>query len=276
MPSKAAANHKKLLSRKPVKGSAPEGPVLCGAGAGAACEGVGGAGVGVWVAGGGGATVGSCTVHTEQVPSDEVTVLTISVVPAGRLVATVTTNGTVIEPGPATVTSWVQGLLAWLLGLHLQPAPVEVVLAGTVSVRVVVPGLPPELVTVRWYTSTSFGPTCVVGPAGVPFTENRVFTVSNAATVGVLTVHDEQLPVDEVTVLTIVAVPAGRVAATVTSNGTVIEPGPATVTSWVQGLPAWLLGLHLQPAPVKVVLAGTFSVSVVDASVPPPLVTVRW
>src|SRR6516162_2076210 len=104
MPSKAAANHNKLLSRKPVKGSAPEGPVLCEAVAGAACAGVGGAGVGgaevgVWVAGGGGggggATVGSCTVHTEQVPSDEVTVLTISVVPAGRLVATVTTNGTV-------------------------------------------------------------------------------------------------------------------------------------------------------------------------------------
>jgi hypothetical protein len=46
-------------------------------------------------------------VHTEQVPSDEVTVLTISV-PAGRLAATVTVNGTVIEPGPATVSSWVQ------------------------------------------------------------------------------------------------------------------------------------------------------------------------
>jgi hypothetical protein len=44
MPSKAAANHKKLFSRKPVKGSAPEGPALSGAGVGAAWEGVGGAG----------------------------------------------------------------------------------------------------------------------------------------------------------------------------------------------------------------------------------------
>jgi len=89
-------------------------------------------------------------------------------------------------------------------------------------------------------------------------------------------VHSEQVPSDEVAVLTIAVVPAARLAATVTAKMTVIEPGPATVSSSVQGLPAWLLGLHFQPAPVKVVLAGTVSVSVVDPSVPPPLVTVRW
>lgn len=166
MPSKAAASHKKLVSRKPVKGSAPKGSVRRGAGAGAACADggrAGGGGAEVPVAGGGraevgateieggaGATAGSRTVHSEQVPSDEVAVLTIAVVPAARLAATVTAKMTVIEPGPATVSSSVQGLPAWLLGLHFQPAPVKVVLAGTVSVSVVDPSVPPPLVTVRW------------------------------------------------------------------------------------------------------------------------------
>jgi hypothetical protein len=110
-------------------------------------------------------------VHAEQVPTDEVTVLTISVVPDGRLLATVTVKGIVIEPGPPTVTSWVQGLPARLLGLHVQPDPVKVVLVGTVSVSVVDASVPPPSVTVRWYTSTSPGPTWVVGPTGVPLTE---------------------------------------------------------------------------------------------------------
>jgi hypothetical protein len=161
------------------------------------------------------------------------------------------------------------------LGLHVQPAPVKVVLAGTVSVSVVEVGLPPESVTVRWYTSTSLGPTWVVGPAGVPLSENRVFTVSSTATVGVVTAHDEQVPVDEVTVLTIVVVAGGRVAATVTSNGTVVELLAATVTSWMHVPSAASLGVQVQPVPVKVVLAGTVSVRVVVPGVPPPLVTVR-
>jgi hypothetical protein len=99
-------------------------------------------------------------------------------------------------------------------------------------------------------------------------------TASNAAAVGVVTVHDEQIPVDEVTVLTIVAVPAGKVALTVTSNGTVAELLAATVTARVQVLPAESSGVQVHPVPVKVVLVGTFSVSVVDPALPPPSVTV--
>jgi hypothetical protein len=220
------------------------------------------------------ATVGLVTVHDEQVPTDEVTVLTIVAVPAGKVAPTVTSNGTVVELFAATVTTSVQVLPAASLGVQVQPVPVKVVLAGTVSVSVVVPGVPPPLVTVMSYPSTSFGPTCVVGPAGVPFTENRVLTASNAAAVGVVTVHDEQIPVDEVTVLTIVAVPAGKVAATVTSNGTVAEPMAATVTCWIHVAPAASLGVQVQPVPVKVVFAGTSSLSVVDPGVPPLLRTV--
>ena len=116
----------------------------------------------------------------------------------------------------------------------------------------------------------------LIALTGVPWTSAKLFTASSYATVGLVTVLDEHVPFDEVTLLAMMVVPAGRLAATVTVNSTVVEPGPATVTSWVQGLPAWLFGLHLQAAPVKVVWAGTVSVSVVEASVPPPLVTVRW
>ena len=104
-------------------------------------------------------------------------------------------------------------------------------------------------------------------------TENRVFTVSSVATVGVVTVHDEQVPVDEATVFTIVAVPAGTDAATVTVNGTDAALLAATVTTWVQVLPAAPSGVQVQPPPVKVVLAGTFSVRVVAPGLPPELVT---
>jgi hypothetical protein len=201
------------------------------------------------------------------------TVLTISVEPAGRLVATVTVNSTVIEPGPATVTSCVQELPAWLLG-HLQAAPVKVVLAGTVSVSVVDASVPPPLVTVRWYTSTSFGPTRVVGPAGTPLIENRVFIVSSDATVGVVTSHRKQAAIDEVTELPMLLVPTGKLAATVTVNDTVVALTPATSTVWTQELPALLSGPHVQPVPVKVVLAGTISVGVVVPGLPPVLVTV--
>jgi len=214
------------------------------------------------------------TVHDEQVPVDEVALLTIVVVPAGKVGATVTSNGTVVELSAAAVTSSVQVLPAESSGAQVQPVPVNVVLAGTVSVSVVEAGLPPVSMTVRWYTSTSFGPTSVLGPAGVPLTENRVFIVSNAATVGVVTVHDEQVPVDEVTELAISVTPVGTVAATVTSNGTVVELSAATVTSSVQVLPAEPSGVQVQPVPVKVVLAGTVSVRVVVPGVPPPLVTV--
>ena len=43
-------------------------------------------------------------------------------------------------------------------------------------------------------------------------TENRVLTVSSTATVGVLTVHDEQVPVDEVNELPMLPVPTGKLA----------------------------------------------------------------
>jgi hypothetical protein len=69
------------------------------------------------------------------------------VVPAGRLAATVTVNTTGTVAPPGTVTSWEQVLPAFSLGVQVQPVPVKVVLAGTFSVRVVVPGLPPELVS---------------------------------------------------------------------------------------------------------------------------------
>jgi len=222
------------------------------------------------------AAVGVVTVHDEQIPVDEVTVLIIVAVPAGKVAATVTWNGTVVELLAATVTSWVHVLPAASLGVQVQPVPVKVVLAGTFSVRVVDPALPPRSVTVRLYTSVSFGPTVAVGPAGALLTENRVLTTSRTATVGVVTVHDEQVPVDEVTVLTIVAVLAGKVAATVTSNGTVVELLAATVTTCIQVLPAASLGRQVQPVPVRVVLAGTDSVSVVEVGLPPESVTVRW
>jgi hypothetical protein len=101
-------------------------------------------------------------------------------------------------------------------------------------------------------------------------TENRVFTVSSVGSVGVLTVHREQVPVDEVMVLTMLEAPTGRLAPTVTSNDTVAELLPATVTSWAQVLPA-PLALHVQPsvAGPKVVLGGTVSISVVVPGLPP-------
>jgi hypothetical protein len=97
--------------------------------------------------------MGFVTVHVEQVPVAEVTVFAMCKVPAGSGLATVTVNDTVSADEGPTVTPLVQRLPAELLGVQDQPsvvAPVNVVLAGTVSDRVVDPGLPPPLVTVMW------------------------------------------------------------------------------------------------------------------------------
>ncbi len=98
----------------------------------------------------------------------------------------------------------------------------------------------------------------------------RVFTVASAGSVGVVTVHEVQVPVELATVLATVVVPAGN-APTVTVNGTLTLAPAATVTVWVQVVPAQV---HPSPVPVYVVCAGTISVSTVVAGDPPVLVTV--
>jgi len=112
----------------------------------------------------------------------------------------------------------------------------------------------------------------VVVPAGV-VTDAKLLTASNAATVGVVTVHDEQVPVDDLTVLPMVVVPPGKLADTVTVNGTGTVAPAATVRFWVQVLPAAVSGVQVQPVPLKVVWAGTVSVRVVAPGLPPSLVT---
>jgi hypothetical protein len=95
--------------------------------------------------------------------------------------------------------------------------------------------------------------------------------------VGVSTEHDEHVPVDEVTVLAMAAVPDGSGAATVTEKAAVAEEPDATLIASVQEVPTAEPVGQDQPstaAPVKVVWAGTVSVNVVVPELPPPLVTV--
>jgi hypothetical protein len=97
------------------------------------------------------AAVGVVTTQVEQVPADEVTVLVIATTPAGSGLATVSVNGTVTEVPAGTATAWLHELPAAEPVAQDQPSaanPVKVVSAGTVSDRVVDPGLPPPLVTV--------------------------------------------------------------------------------------------------------------------------------
>jgi hypothetical protein len=119
----------------------------------------------------------------------------------------------------------------------------------------------------------------VEGVAVIPFTVARVLSVTKAATIGLVTVQDEQVPVDDATVLAIARAPAGRAAATVTANDTVAEEPAATGTTSVQEMPAAEPVGQDQPSvagPVKVVLTGTVSVNVVVPALPPPLVMVTW
>src|SRR5436190_24123163 len=65
-----------------------------------------------------------------------VTVLVMVVTPAGTELAIVNTKGVeLLLPAAKPPMLLVQRLLALLSGLQLQPAPLKVVLAGTVSVR---------------------------------------------------------------------------------------------------------------------------------------------
>src|SRR5262249_56608357 len=109
--------------------------------------------------------VGLLAVHwgsgSWQVPTEEVTTLLTWVVLGGSGVATVTVKWTTTEVGSValfagpTVTAWVQGVPAGEAGALVQvgpqpslPGPVEVVLAGTSSLRGVVAAVPPWVSTV--------------------------------------------------------------------------------------------------------------------------------
>jgi hypothetical protein len=123
------------------------------------------------------------------------------------------------------------------------------------------------------------GVTWVAEVAGLPFTVARVFTASRFAAVGLVTVHNEHVPADVVTVLAMARAPAGMGLATVTVNDTVAEEPAATATASVQEMPAAEPVGQDQPslaAPVKVVLAGTVSVNMAVPALVPPLVTVTW
>jgi hypothetical protein len=162
-----------------------------------------------------------------------VTVFVMSVVPAGTGFATVTVNVVeLLAPPPASVPTFrVHTLPAGAFGTQLQPVPVYVVFAGTVSVNVTfVAATFPVFVYKIVYPTVL--PGVVVMPPSVLLTVRSGLTPSGVVSLPLLFAMVDSGPLAPsspiVTVFVMSVVPAGTGVATVTVN--VVEPlaPPAT------------------------------------------------